>query len=191
MSTKSGLTGKKMEAFLGKLSDLVGSLPSADEKARIDNDLKVLISYLEEVRKQLETMPTRGQMDGSAIDRLRELLRAVDADPLLSRVLGMSPNGPRIRRGTRVLGEDARIRAREAARELQNLPGDQVQYRLLDRSYTVALLRQIGDELGIRIPAKANRLSVIDIIAGKLANRRGYDILRHGGRPDSETRSGA
>ena len=182
MSTKSGLTGKKMEAFLGKLSDLVGSLPSADEKAQIDNDLKVLISYLEEVRKQLEAMPIRGQMDGSAIGRLRELLRAVDADPLLSRVLGMSTNGPRVRRGTRVIGEDARIRAREVARELQNLPGDQVQYRLLDRSYTVALLRRIGDELGIRIPAKANRSSVIDIIAGKLANRRGYDILRHGGR---------
>ena len=181
MSAKSGLTSKKMDAFLGKLSDLVGSLPSADEKTRIDNDLKVIIGYLEEVRKQMEAMPTRGQMDGSAIDRLRQLLLAVDADPLLARVLGMSTNGPRARRGARALGEDARIRAREVARELKDLPGDQVQFRLLDRSYSVALLRQIGDELGIRIPAKANRSSVVDIIAGKLANRRGYDILRRGG----------
>ena len=58
---------------------------------------------------------------------------------------------------------------------------DQVQHRLPDKSYSVALLRQIGGELGIRIPSRANRSSVIDTIAGKLANRRGYDILRHGG----------
>ena len=180
-SNRSGFTSKKMDAFLGKLSDLVGSLPSAAEKARIDNDLKVLIDYLQRVRKQLEAVPTRGQMDGSTIDRMRELLTAVDTDPLLSRVLGSSTNGPRAGRRTRVLGEDARNRAREVARELENVPGDQVHYRLLDRTYSVALLRQIGDELGIRIPSKATRSSVIDIIASKLANRRGYDILRHGG----------
>ena len=61
------------------------------------------------------------------------------------------------------------------------MSGDEVQDRLLDKTYSVALLRQIGGELGIRIPSRASRSSVIDTIAGKLANRRGYNILRHGG----------
>ncbi len=181
MNSKSGFTSRKMDGFLDKLSDLVGSLPSPDEKSRIDNDLKMLINYLEGVRKQLELVPTRSQIDGSAIDRLRQLMKAVDADPVLSRVLGFSTNGRGIRRQPGVLGDDARIRAREVAKELESLSEEQVQHRLLSESYSVALLRQIGGELGIRIPSRASRSSVIDTIAGRLANRRGYDILRHGG----------
>ena len=180
MNKKSGFTSKKVDSFFGKLSDLVGSLPSPDEKARINNDLKVLINYLEGVRKQIELVPTRGQMDSSAIDRLRELMKEVDADPVLSRVLGFSANGRRVERRASALGEDARKRAREVARELETLPGDQVQYKLLDKSYSVALLRQIGGELGIRIPSRASRSTAIETIAVKLANRRGYAILRHG-----------
>ena len=181
MKSRSGFTSKRMDGFLGKLSDLVGSLPSPDEKSRIDNDLKVLINYLEGIRKQLELVPTRSQMDSSAIDRLRGLMKAVDADPALSRVLGFSANGRRVGHRAAALGEDARIRAQEIAKELETLSGDQVQHRLLDKSCSVALLRQVGGELGIRIPSKASRSSVVDTIAGKLANRRGYDILRHGG----------
>lgn len=181
MKSRSGFTSKRMDGFLGKLSDLVGSLPSPDEKSRIDNDLKVLINYLEGIRKQLELVPTRSQMDISAIDRLRGLMKAVDADPTLSRVLGFSANGRRVGHRAAALGEDVRIRAQEIAKELETLSGDQVQRRLLDKSCSVALLRQVGGELGIRIPSRASRSSVIDTIAGKLANRRGYDILRHGG----------
>jgi hypothetical protein len=181
MNSNSGFTSKKMDGFLGKLSDLVGSLPSPDEKSRIDNDLKVLINYLEGIRKQLELVPTRSQIDSSVIERLRGLMKAVDSDPVLSGVLGLSTNGRRVSRRARALGDDARARAREVAKELETLSGDQVQHRLLDKSYSVALLRQIGGELGIRIPSKASRSSVIDTIAGKLSNRRGYEILRHGG----------
>lgn len=181
MNSKSSFTGKKLDGFLNKLSDLLGSLPSPDEKSRIDNDLKILISYLEEIRKQLALLPTRSQIDRSVFDRLREVMKAADADPVLSRVLGFSTNGRRVGGRAGVLSDDARTRARKVARELETLSGDQVQYRLLDKSHSVALLREIGGQLGIRIPAKANRSSVIDTIAGKLANRRGYDILRHGG----------
>ena len=181
MNSKSGFTSKKMDGFLGKLSDLVGSLPSPDEKSRIDNDLRVLINYLEGIRKQLELVPTRSEIDSSVLERLRGLVKAVDSDPVLSGVLGLSTNGRRVGRRARALGDDARDRAREVAKELETLSGDQVQHRLLDKSYSVALLRQIGGELGIRIPSKASRSSVIDTIAGKLSNRRGYEILRHGG----------
>ena len=181
MNSKSGFTSKKMDGFLGKLSDLVGSLPSPDEKSRIDNDLRVLINYLEGIRKQLELVPTRSEIDSSVLERLRGLMKAVDSDPVLSGVLGLSTNGRRVGRRARALGDDARDRAREVAKELETLSGDQVQHRLLDKSYSVALLRQIGGELGIRIPSKASRSSVIDTIASKLSNRRGYEILRHGG----------
>lgn len=183
MNSRNGLVSKKLDGFLAKLSELVGALPSPDEKARIDNDLKALIGYLEGIRKQLALVPTDRQFDSSSIDRLRELLRTLNGDPVLSRALGLAGNGRRAYRRTDALGEAARIRAEEAAKELKALSGDEVRSRLLDKSYSVALLRQIGGELGIRIPSKANRASVIDTIAGKLANRRGYDILRHGRNP--------
>ena len=183
MTSKNGFTSKRMDGFLGKLADLVGSLPSPDEKARIDNDLKTLIDYLDGIRQQLQLVPTRTELDASVIDRLRQLMTAVDTDPVLSRVLGFSTNGRQVRRPARMLGDDAKARARAIAKELGTLSGDQVQHKLVDKSYSVALLRQVGSELGIRVPSKASRSSVIDTIAGKLANRRGYEILRHGGSP--------
>lgn len=183
MTSKNGFTSKRMDGFLGKLADLVGSLPSPDEKARIDNDLRKLIDYLDGIRRQLELVPARTELDASVIDRLRQLITAVDSDPLLSRVLGFSTKGPQVRRPARVLDDDARVRARKIARGLENLSGDRVRHRLVDKSYSVALLRQIGSELGIRIPSRASRSSIVDTIAGKLANRRGYEILRHGGNP--------
>ncbi len=181
MASKSGLNGKKVGDFLSKLSDLVGSLPSQEEKSQIDRDLTMLIGYLEEVRRQLELVPTSNQIDSSSINRLRELMKAVDVDPVLSRVLGFSARGRRVGREGGVLADEARSRAREVARELETLSGDEVQHKLVDNTYSVAMLRQIGGELGIRIPSKARRSSVVDTIAGKLANRRGYKILRHGG----------
>lgn len=182
MKAKSGFTSKKMDDFLGKLSDLVGSLPSPDEKSRIDNDLRMLISYLEGIRKQLELVPTSSQVDPrSSIERLRELLKVADVDPLLSRVLGFPTNGRRTRRRVGALTDDARIRAGKVAQELETLTDDAVRAKLLDKTYSVALLRQIGSELRIRIPSRSSRSSIIETIAGKLANRRGYNILRHGG----------
>ena len=181
MSSSSSFTSKKMNGFLGKLSEVLGALPSADDKSRIDNELRTLIEYLERIRRQLKLVPTNSTADRASIERLREFMEAAETDPVLSRVLGLSKNGPRNRRRDGGLTDDARIRAREVAQELQRMSGDEVQDRLLDKTYSVALLRQIGGELGIRIPSRASRSSVIDTIAGKLANRRGYNILRHGG----------
>ena len=48
---------QEMDGFLGKLSEVVESLPSSDEKSRIDSDLRMLIDYLEGVRRQLELVP--------------------------------------------------------------------------------------------------------------------------------------
>ena len=39
-------------------------------------------------------------------------------------------------------------------------------------------MRAIAAELGLRIPSKATRLSIVEKIAKTLANRRGYEYLR-------------
>jgi len=181
MATRNGSAGRRLDDFPGRLSDLIGALPTPAEKSRIDNDLRVLIEYLEGGRKQLALLPAGGRGDRASIDRLRELMREADGDPVLSRVLGFPSNGRRAGRRAAALDDAARTRAREVAGELETLSREQVQHRLLDESYPVALLRQIGGELGIRIPSRASRSTAIDTIAGRLENRRGYEILRHGG----------
>lgn len=180
MPDTSGFTGKKMGVFLAKLSDVVGSLPAADEKARMDEDLRVLIGYLEQVRQQLRSVPSREQVDLAAIERLTGLMKRVDADPVLSRVLGLPGNGGRAGRPVAPTVEE-RERAGKIAREIESLSRDETQARLLGKKYSLALLRQVAGELGIRVRSKASRATVIDTIAGKIANRRGYEILRHGG----------
>lgn len=180
MPDTSGFTGKKMEVFLAKLSEVVGSLPAADEKARIDEDLRVLIGYLEQVRQQIRAVPSREQIDFAALERLTGLMKGVDADPVLSRVLGLPGNGRRARRPVAPT-DDERERAGKIAREIELLSRDETQARLLDKKYSLALLRRVASELGIRVRSKASRTAVIDTITGKIANRRGYEILRHGG----------
>ena len=61
------------------------------------------------------------------------------------------------------------------------MPADDVERKLADtRKYNVSMLRKIGGELGIHVPSKSTRLSIIDRIVKKTANLRGYDYLREG-----------
>lgn len=50
--------------------------------------------------------------------------------------------------------------------------------------YKVILLKQIANELGIKVESKASRPSIIKKISTKISNVRGYDYLRN--RKDEE-----
>ena len=66
------------------------------------------------------------------------------------------------------------------AAELRTLsPGD-VERKLTDKQYNVSILKEIGRELGLNLPSRATRLSIIEKITKKTANLRGYSYLRHG-----------
>ena len=184
-------TGRRLDRFLTDLSALVESLPSADAKAKMDADLASLIEFLEQFRTTLKSLPTDGGADqiAATIEYVKDFVRIAEADPTMCRVLGLSErkqtNG-RPRQPPRVAGD---FDAAKALDELQKMPSQEIERTLTDRkTYTVAALKAIGSQLGLRIPSKATRLSVAERIIKALSNRRGYQYLREGGPlplPDS------
>lgn len=185
-------TGRRLDRFLTDLSALVESLPSADAKAKMDADLASLIEFLEQFRTTLKSLPTDGGADqiAATIEYVKDFVRIAEADPTMCRVLGLSErkqtNG-RPRQPPRVAGD---FDAAKALDELQKMPSQEIERTLTDRkTYTVAALKAIASQLGLRIPSKATRLSVAERITKALSNRRGYQYLREGGPlplPDAE-----
>ena len=178
MSTAT--TGRKLDRFLTDLSALVEALPSPETKARMDADLVALIEFLQNFRSQLNSLPTdhgAGQI-ASTIETVKDFVRVAEADPTMCRVLGLAdrprPNG-RPRRQVNSGGPNAA----KALNELQQLSSDELEQTLSDRTtYNVQTLRAIATQLGLRIPSKMTRLSIVEKITKTLANRWGYQYLR-------------
>lgn len=177
-------TGRRLDRFLTDLSALVESLPSADARAKMDADLASLIEFLEQFRTTLKSLPTDGGADqiAATIEYVKDFVRIAEADPTMCRVLGLSErnqtNG-RPRQQPRVAGD---FDAAKVLDGLQKMPSQEIERTLTDRkTYTVAALRAIASQLGLRIPSRATRLSVAEKISKALSNRRGYQYLREGG----------
>lgn len=184
MSHNGKVSAKKLDSFLNKLSELVDALPSQETKSRLDRELAALITFLEGFRAKLKSLPTDGDVDGvtSTIETIKDFVRVAEADPVMSRVLGLSSvNGGFRKSPQRPLAGREREEAKTVAAELRTLsPGD-VERKLADKQkYNVPMLKQIGRELGLNLPSRATRLSIIEKIAKKTANLRGYSYLRHG-----------
>ena len=177
-------TGRRLDKFLTDLSALVESLPSADAKARMDAELVSLIEFLEQFRTMLKSLPAddRAGQIAATIEYVKDFVRIAEADPTMCRVLGLSEraqtNG-RPRQQPKLAGD---FDAAKVLDELQKMPSQDVERTLTDRkTYTVAALRAIASQLGLRIPSKATRLAVAERITKALSNRRGYQYLREGG----------
>ena len=184
MSNSVKLTGRKLESFLSKLSELVDALPADETKLRLDRELKALIKFLQDFRIRLRSLPAGEDVQGvtSTIETIRDCVRVAESDPVLSSVLGLSSDSKATRKSQRnAYTVQSRKHAKAIAEELKGLSPQDVERKLADkRKYNVSMLRQIGGELGLHVPSRSTRLSIIEKIVKKTANLRGYDYLRHG-----------
>ena len=190
--------GRKLDRFLIDLSALVETLPSPDAKAQIDQDLASLIKFLQDFRDRLKSLPTDNDLEGvtSTIEAVRDCVRIAEADPAMSRILGLSSELKRPKKSlTSIATKKNREIAKSVADELREMPPENVEQVLADkRKYSVSMLRQIGGELGITLTSNSTRLAVIEKISKTLSNRWGYDYLSNGGamrvaRPKAHDRS--
>ncbi len=184
MSDSVKLTGRKLDSFLSKLSELVDALPADETKLRLDRELDALIKFLQDFRIRLRSLPAGEDVQGvtSTIEAIRDCVRVAESDPLLSNVLGLSSEIKATRKSRRN-SDTAQIReqAIAIAEELKGLPSRDVERELADRQkYNVSMLKQIGGELGLHLPSRSTRLSIIEKIVKKTANLRGYNYLRQG-----------
>ena len=185
MSRANQSTGRKLDRFLTDLSALVETLPSPDAKAQIDRDLASLIAFLQDFRARLNSLPTDNDLAGvtSAIEAVRDCVRIAEADPAMSRILGLESElkGPK-KSVKRIAKNENREIAKSIAGELQDMPPEDVEQMLADKhKFNVSMLRQIASELEIRIASKSTRLTMIEKISKTLSNRWGYDYLSNGG----------
>lgn len=185
MSRANQSIGRKLDRFLTDLSALVEILPSPDAKAQIDRDLASLIAFLQDFRARLNSLPTGNDLAGvtSAIEAVRDCVRIAEADPAMSRILGLESElkGPK-KSVKRIAKNENREIAKSIAGELQDMPPEDVEQMLADkRKFNVSMLRQIASELEIRIASKSTRLAMIEKISKTLSNRWGYDYLSNSG----------
>ena len=184
MADTAKFPSRKLENFLSRLSDLVDNLPSQETKAQIDRELEALINFLKDFQSRFQSLPTLEDSDSvtSTIETLKNYVRVAESDPLMSHVLGLSSNKAVSKRSSRgALTEHERREAKTMVEELKRLPYEETERKLADRKYTVAMLRQIGEELGLKLPSKSTRLSIVEKITKQMDNLRGYDYLRRGG----------
>lgn len=183
MNNSGKLTGKKLESFLSKMSELVDTLPSQETRDRLDQELEVLIKFLQDFQNRLKSLPTEEDVYGvtPSIETIKDCVRIAESDPVMSRVLGLSADsGALRRRPNNSLTQQDREEAKAIAEELKELSPRDVERKFANnRKYTIPILRQIAGALGINIPSKSTRLSIIEKIAKKIANLRGYNYLRH------------
>ena len=185
MSRANQSIGRKLDRFLTDLSALVEILPSPDAKAQIDRDLASLIAFLQDFRVRLNSLPTDNDLAGvtSAIEAVRDCVQIAEADPAMSRILGLESElkGPK-KSVKRIAKNENREIAKSIAGELQDMPPEDVEQMLADKhKFNVSMLRQIASELEIRIASKSTRLAMIEKISKTLSNRWGYDYLSNGG----------
>ena len=183
MSNSVKLTGKKLESFLSKLSELIDTLPSQETKSRLDQEVETFIKFLQDFRIRLRSLPTGEDADGvtSTIETIKDYVRIAESDPVMSRVLGLSSDNRAWKPSHKSLTEQGRKDAKAVAEELKRLSLGDVERKLADkRKYNTPMLRQIARELRVNISSKSTRLSIIEKIAKKTANLRGYESLRHG-----------
>ena len=185
MNTANKSTGRKLDRFLIDLSALVDTLPTQEVKLRMDRELASLIEFLQDFRNRLNSLPANEDADGiaPAIEAIRDYIRIAEADPVMSRILGLSSGSHERKKSVKgITTERDREAARSAAKELESMPPEEVDRALMDKDkYSVSMLRQVGGELGLRLPSKSTRLAMIDKISRALANRWGYEYLSHGG----------
>lgn len=184
MNTASKSTGRKLDRFLSDLSALVDTLPSREVKVQMDRELASLIEFLQDFRNRLNSLPANEDADGivPAIEAIRDCIRIAEADPVMSRIFGLSPGFHESKKSAKgMTTERDREAARSIATELKSMPPEEAEQALTDKGkYNVSMLRQVGGELGLRLPSKSTRLAMIDKISKALANRWGYDYLSHG-----------
>lgn len=184
MSNSTYSTGKKLDGFLSKMSELVDVLPSQETKSRLDKELKVLIEFLVDFRKRLRMLPVVEDTHDIAltIETIKDYVRVAESDPVMSRLLGLSTDNGSLRKtARRSLTAENRKEAKHVAEMLKGLSPEEVERMFADKKkYTVLMLRQIAKELRLKLPSRSTRLSIVEKIVKKTANIRGYRYLRHG-----------
>ncbi len=158
--------------------DIIKSLPTESEKREMQRSFNDLIEFLTYLKESLSLLPTKEDIS-QANQAIQDIITKVEANPQLGIMLGIKkktisrvdrakPKGPT---------ENEISRAKASLDILNSLPVEEITSRLTSEEFSLPDLRVIAIELGIKLTKKFNRETLIDHIASKIVNYRGYRLL--------------
>lgn len=161
-------------------SDLVESLPTRTEKELILGSLDEVLSFFSELRGRLAHMPTiedSGELSERLV-RLNTLFAELERSPILGRsIMANRPRTKADRRGG-ALGTPE-----ELLEELRNT--DEKDRTTVLQKLTGEQLRSVASRLGIGSGKRLSREVLERQVEMKIANTKGYELLRGGGVQDN------
>lgn len=168
----------RAQQFVATLQAMLETLPSEAEVTEIDRQLQQLISFLQQVREKVNSLPTQQDANATrgALARIDELLADAQRSPALLAALGMRPAPSRSRNIQHSPEDVERAKARLAQFEM--LPIDQLRVRL--SALQPGELQELGSAIGIRRNARISHETLVHQVATKITNTRGYRSLREG-----------
>lgn len=186
MSKTSKRRPSRLAVFLKHLTGILDVLPSESEKQEVEEALRKLVAFLNDLKARLELVPSAEDVSGLrvAVQRLEQALAAAETDPVLAGVFGLPRPRARRREGKAVSepGSTAGSRALEA---LQALSIDEIRAKLQSDSYPLATLRAVASHLKVRPTKGLTREALAHQVVMRIANDRAYKGLR-GDRPGDQ-----
>jgi hypothetical protein len=178
MATKKSGDFFKGLSFTKGLRALLDSLPSESERRQIDAQLQTLIDFLTDLRHRLSNIPSREDAAASraAVDQLDALFAQAKSNPFLATALGVKVTASR-RKPAPVSSDDI-SRARSTLARLQTLTLHEIRATLNPMARIE--LQAVASALGIRGTQRSTHESLVQQVATKITNTRGYRSLRDG-----------
>ena len=174
------LTAKRITIFLQNLGALVDALPTREQKEELERELTAVISFLGEFKARLTELPTREEEArlAESLKVLRHFVAVAEADPLISKTLGLTPRRSRARTGSkrpRTPPDHSAI-----VDQLKGMSPDEMRTALNQRAngWTVTDLKQVASLMGVRVRSKTTRSAIVEQIVKRAENQAGYDYLR-------------
>lgn len=179
MASAQSPRSRLQKPLFGTLSQLIHSLPTAEEKRQVLNALNQLAVFLGEVQGAFERLPSSEDADGvkKSLEKLEALQASVDQRSALATFL--KPRRPTTGSRDRPLTEPEKERGSKLLDRLMSMRTESVDLLLEDDSQCPWRdLRAVAFALGIRSSKGFNRDSLVHQISTKVANARGYRVLR-------------
>ena len=178
--TDTRLTARRITTFLQHLGALVDALPTREQKEALQHELATVIAFLADFKARLAELPTREDEAGleQSLKVLRHFVAVAEADPLISKTLGLTPKQSRARSSSkrpRTPPDHSAI-----VNQLKGLSPEDMRTALTQQAngWTIADLKQIASLMGLRVRSKSTRSTIVDQIVKRAENQAGYHYLR-------------
>lgn len=170
------------DGFVERLTQLVESLPSAEQQRRHAADLDAVIRFLADMKQRLASVPTQEEAKSIrlALDDLAALFAKAKSNPVLAAAVGLRTPLPRPL--SQIPSDEDIENAKRAIAQFEELPIDQLRLALADKS--LGELKALATELGLRSTKRTSHEALAHQIATRITNTRGYRSLRNGDRSD-------